>query len=413
MNDKTGELTYADILRVGPGTITGKFLRRFWHPVMPAADLRAGHVKPIRLLGEDFTLYRGESGEPYLVADRCPHRGVKLGLGLVRGEDLQCIYHGWQFAANGQCVKQPAEPRPFAERIRIRSYRAREYLGLIFAWIGEGEPPPIPRFPDYEDDAMYVREISTEIWPCSYFDLLENATDIAHTEFLHWQFRNKAPLEYQWTETGFGMSGEFEGATGKDSIYNHAYYHMPCAAEFASSGRSGAEGYFTVAWRVPRDDDSVIRFNVMAFPRYQAQAAPGGDIYAALRGIKKEGDVSRDASDAERVSRPVSVAAMDLLTGREDMRDLKDRSPAMNFRYLTNLQDCAVLMSLGTPESRQFTESLGRTDVSIALMRRIWLRELRLLAAGEPLKAWSRPDYLWSEVTERQREAARQVDKAG
>ena len=406
MDNAPAKLTYADLLRVGPGTIAGRYLRGFWQPVLVAADLAAGHVKPLRVLGEDLTLYRGESGAVHLVADRCPHRGIKLGLGLVEGEHLRCIYHGWKFDASGQCVEQPAEPKPFCERIGIRTYPAQEYLGLIFAWLGEGAPPELPRYGDYEDDAMYVREITSEVWPCSYFDLLENATDIAHTEFLHWHFGNKAPTAYHWQESDWGMEGDFEGATGKDAIYNHAYYHMPIGAEFASSGRTGSEGYFTCAWRVPRDDDSAIRFNVMAFPRAQAKAATGGDIYAALRGLKKDSEAPREASDAERAARSVPEAAARLISGVEDMRSLKERSSSMNFRYLTNLQDCAVLASLGPASQRNYTESFGRTDISIALMRRIWLRELEALAEGRPLKQWRRPDYLWEEVTARHRAAA-------
>ena len=66
----------------------------------------------------------------------------------------------------------------------------------------------------------------------------------------------------------------------------------------------------------------------------------------------------------------------------------------------------AVLESLGPPAERNFTESFGRTDVSIALMRRLWLRELKALAEGRPLKDWRRPDFLWPDVTELHRQSA-------
>ena len=87
------------------------------------------------------------------------------------------------------------------------------------------------------------------------------------------------------------------------------------------------------------------------------------------------------------------------------MRAFRERSAKMNFRYLTNIQDCAVLMSLGPPAERNFTESFGRTDISIALMRRMWLRELKALAEGRPLKNWQRPPFLWSDVTELHRQS--------
>ncbi len=408
MDNASNEPGYADILRVGPGTIGGRYLRRFWQPVLMSSDLAAGHVKPLRILGEDLTLYRGESGEVHLIAGRCPHRGIKLALGFVDGDRLQCVYHGWTFDGAGQCVTQPAEPKPFADRIRITSYPVREYLGLIFAYMGEGSAPPMPRLGDYEDDAMYIREITTETWPCSYFDLIENSTDIVHTQFLHWHFGSKAPEKMEWVESEGGMNGRFEGATGKDDIYNRIYFTMPNSSEFAVIGRTGKEGYYTYAWRVPVDDNNAIRFNMGCYPRadVEANAAPGMSAYAALRGLKQTNADARNSSDAERNAESVTDVAAGLNAGREDMRTFRERSAKMNFRYLTNIQDCAVLTSLGPPAVRNFTESFGRSDVSIALMRRMWIRELKALAEGGPLKDWQRPAFMWSDVTELHRKSA-------
>jgi 5,5'-dehydrodivanillate O-demethylase len=398
------EPTYADILRVGPGTLAGRYLRRFWHPVCTSEEIAAGHVKPIRLMGEDFTLYRTEAGVPHVLADRCPHRGVQLRLGFVEGDNLRCAYHAWKFDPKGQCVEQPAETRFFGDRIKIRAVPTQDYLGLVFIYTGEGEPPPMPRLGDYEDDSLYVREISTETWPCSYFDLLENATDIAHTAFLHWHFGSSVPDSYDWHETGWGMEGRFSGRTGKDEIYNRIYYQMPVAAEFALIGRTGSEGYFTYAWRVPRDDDSVIRFNMSAFPRSKLQGATGS-AYSALRGLSAANAEARDTSETLREQQPIVEVAKGLLAGREDMRMFKERSGGINYRYMTNLQDCAVLMSLGPPSTRTFTENFGRTDASLALLRRMFVRELKAFAEGKPLKDWQRPAHLWADVTELHREA--------
>ncbi|MSQ50821.1 MAG: hypothetical protein EXR28_02920 [Betaproteobacteria bacterium] len=414
MDNAASEPCYADILRVGPGTIAGRYLRRFWQPVLMSSEIVAGHVKPLRILGEDLTLYRGDSGATHLIAGRCAHRGVKLALGFVEGENLQCAYHAWKYDASGQCVEQPAETKPFFERIKIKSYDTQEYLGLIFVYMGEGEPPPMPRLGDYEDDALYVREINSETWPCSYFDLIENSTDIAHTQFLHWHFGSSAPDRIDWQESEGGMNGRFEGETGKDDIYNRVYFQMPNSSEFAVSGRTGKDGYYTFAWRVPVDDNSAMRFNLGAFPRaeVEANAAPGMTAYAALRGLKQTNAEARNASDAERESQSVTDVAAGLNTGREDMKSFKERSAKMNFRYLTNIQDCAVLTSLGPPAGRDFTESFGRTDVSVALMRRLWLRELKALAEGRSMKQWQRPEFLWGDVSDIHRKAA-ELRKAG
>jgi len=399
--DHAARISYADILRVGPGTIAGRYLRRFWQPVFVSADLAPGQIKPIRILGEDLTLYRGESGVAHIVGGRCAHRGVQLVLGFVHGEDIECPYHGWTYDASGQCVAQPAEPRPFCDRVKIKGYPVREYLGLVFVYLGEGEAAPLPRLADFEDDDLYIRRITTEIWPCSYFDLLENATDLVHTEYLHWHFGYKTSGMLDWRESDWGMTGRFDRSigTGDEAIYNRSYFHMPTAAEFAQIGRPGFPGKFTRAWRVPRDDDSAIRFNLDALPRHDAER------FAAR--IKAGTAGPRDESDAFRPPRAVADAAADLIAGRENMRDLKARSETMNHFYLTNIQDCAVLASLGPPAQRTFDELLGGTDLSVALMRRLWLRELKAFAEGRPLKEWQRPDYLWADISDLHRETAK------
>src|SRR4051812_30235586 len=95
---------YTDFAHVGPGTLAGRFLRSFWQPVYLASDLPAGQAKPLRILGEDFTLYRGEAGAPHVVAYRCAHRGTQLSAGWVEGDQIRCFYHGWKYDHTGQCV---------------------------------------------------------------------------------------------------------------------------------------------------------------------------------------------------------------------------------------------------------------------------------------------------------------------
>src|SRR5579872_5368599 len=115
------KLAFADLEPVGPGTPSGRYLRRFWHPVRRARDLAPGRARPIEILGEKFTLYRGEGGAAHLVGFRCAHRGTQLSLGWIEGDCLRCRYHGWKFDASGQCVEQPDEDRPFADKARIAS----------------------------------------------------------------------------------------------------------------------------------------------------------------------------------------------------------------------------------------------------------------------------------------------------
>src|SRR3954451_2935218 len=142
---------YRDYVHTSPGTLAGRFLRQFWQPVYRSQDLAPGRAVPIRVMSEDFTLYRGQAGQAHLVGFRCAHRGTQLSTGWVEGDNLRCFYHGWAYGPDGQCVEQPAEPEPFCNRIKIRSYPVEEYLGLIFVYQGEREPPPLPRYPEADE----------------------------------------------------------------------------------------------------------------------------------------------------------------------------------------------------------------------------------------------------------------------
>src|ERR1051325_8573849 len=98
------KLRYEELVSTKPGTLAGKFMRRFWHPVFRGENLAAGEAKPIEIMSERFTLYRGETGTPHVVGFRCPHRGTQLSAGWVEGDCIRCMYHGWLFESSGQCT---------------------------------------------------------------------------------------------------------------------------------------------------------------------------------------------------------------------------------------------------------------------------------------------------------------------
>src|SRR5262245_39544240 len=129
---------YDDYLSIGRGTPAGDYLRRFWSPVYHSVDLKPERPVPLRIMNETFTLYRGESGQAFLVDARCPHRGMQLSAAWVIGDALRCFYHGWKFESDGRCSEQPAEESSFCNKVRVRTWPVKEYLGLIFAYLGDG-----------------------------------------------------------------------------------------------------------------------------------------------------------------------------------------------------------------------------------------------------------------------------------
>src|SRR5947209_10503790 len=116
-----------DFAHTAPGTLAGRYMRTFWQPICLSQDLPARRALPVKVMSEEFTVYRAEDGRPHVVAFRCAHRSAQLSTGRVEGDCIRCLYHGWKYDSGGQCVEQPAEDPGFAARGRGAAYPTREY----------------------------------------------------------------------------------------------------------------------------------------------------------------------------------------------------------------------------------------------------------------------------------------------
>jgi 5,5'-dehydrodivanillate O-demethylase oxygenase subunit len=85
----------------GPGTLMGRILRQYWQPVATTEEVDQKKALPTRIMSEDLTVYKGESGQYYVVDFRCAHRGTQLSTGWVEGECIRCFYHGWKYDGSG------------------------------------------------------------------------------------------------------------------------------------------------------------------------------------------------------------------------------------------------------------------------------------------------------------------------
>jgi 5,5'-dehydrodivanillate O-demethylase len=365
-----------EFVHVGPGTIGGRYLRRFWQPIVTASDLKAGRALPIRMFDEQYTVYRGESGTPHTVAFRCAHRGTQLSTGWVEGDEIRCFYHGWKYDGSGQCTEQPAEPEPFCNRIRIRAYPTQEYVGLIFAYLGEGEAPAFPRFPQLESEG--VTETHSYVRECSYFNSIENNMDEAHIAFVHRASTfsetglNAYLPEISGEETAYGMVRYGSRPNGAVRVLHLV---MPNLLVFkgapTASNRAIERDQF--AWRVPIDDYIHRSFNVS---------------HAELSGAEAERYKSEMALRQETADGPpANELAQAVLRGEVHVDEIPRRPD------IVNVQDIIAQVGQGQIPDRQ-AEHLGRTDVMIALLRSIWIRELQALADGGPTKRWTIPERL-------------------
>ena len=177
------------LTRVGPGTLMGNLLRQYWHPVASLAQLADDPVVPLRLLGEDLVLFRDASGTLGLLESACAHRQTSLAYGIPEERGLRCAYHGWLWRRDGHCLEQPSEPdgSTYHERVTIAAYPVEALGGLVFAFLGSGPPPQLPRYNILVWDHVY-RETNGTTVPCNWLQVVENILDPAHIENLHGRY---------------------------------------------------------------------------------------------------------------------------------------------------------------------------------------------------------------------------------
>jgi 5,5'-dehydrodivanillate O-demethylase len=253
------------LTRVGPGTPMGNLLRRYWMPIAGASKLSAQRpIKPLRLLGEDLTLYKDLGGRFGLVARHCSHRGADLSCGTVEETGLRCFYHGWKFDEGGACIEQPYEeiagPNPKSRAAcGIAAYPVRELAGLLWAYMG---PTPAPELPVWEPFTYKngFREVVTAQVPCNWFQCQENSIDPVHFEWMHenWSARLRGQqaqaarhlkLRFDEFAHGFVYRRIREGADEHDANW--------------SVGRVALwpNGFYLgmhFEWRVPVDDENTL-----------------------------------------------------------------------------------------------------------------------------------------------------------
>ena len=396
-----------DFVHTGPGALAGRYLRMFWQPIYRVKDLASGRAVPIKIMSEDFTLYRGENGTPHLTAFRCAHRGTQLSTGWVEGDSIRCRYHGWKYDGTGQCVEQPGEEEGFASKVKIRSYPVKEYLGLIFAYLGEGEPPPLRRFADFERPGINDNG-PVEYWPCNYFNRLDNACDAGHVVFTHQDSIVRAgrpdqlaPRRLNAEETAYGVRTAIL-VEGKPPVYLH--FHMPNINQVRiqvqiEGTREDAANLWAdrLFWRVPVDDQHSVSYASDWIPL----------TGKAAEDYQKRRQEARAAFSAVAASH--NELATDVLAGKMGIKDI---DLSVNMYELFLVEDYAVQVGQG-PIAPRAQERLGRLDAGLVILRLLWERELMALEQGRPLKQWKTPAGLADESVVVEKIVSSQPDSEG
>lgn len=158
-----------------------------WYAVLESREVPRGRPVGVTRFSEKLVFWRDERGGVSCLRDRCPHRGVALSQGAVRGHTLECPFHGFRFDSSGRCQLIPANGRntPVPKAFQAFRYPTHEEHGFIFVWWGQPRDDlPTPRFfADIDDTFVYATV--RDPWRTHYSRVIENQLDVAHVPFLH------------------------------------------------------------------------------------------------------------------------------------------------------------------------------------------------------------------------------------
>ncbi len=139
-----------------------------------------------KICGRDLVLFRTESGRLAGLEDRCAHRHAPLSLGTVRGEAIQCGYHGLRFDAAGACVHIPGQAA-IPPRARVEAFAVHEAHGWVWVWIGDAaraDPALIPHWPWFHDPAWRGFQLYFHVNAGAQL-FIDNLLDLSHVAFTH------------------------------------------------------------------------------------------------------------------------------------------------------------------------------------------------------------------------------------
>lgn len=353
-------------------TEMGRLLRRFWHPVALSKDVVSRQSVPLKVLGEELTLYRGESGAAHIVGGRCRHRQTLLHTGWVQGERIRCIYHGWQFDGSGRCTERPAEKEASVPpACKIPGYAVREYCGLIFAYLGEGEAPPFELPQKDVFDVPGAQIVATrETWNLNWFQQIENSLDAVHVSFVHQALRvgpfgqavtaAMPDLSYEENEAGIEQT-----ARRADNNVRKSDWTFPNNNHVVVPGLQEGDPWIDFGiWMVPQDDEHSTRFTLY---------------------VKAPGSEAADRRFSAYFSKYGSYNAED---HRDELFNERKGPPEEDFLAgLISAQDYLAQRGQGVIADRSL-EMLGKSDLGVVTLRRIFLRELEAQREGRPMKQW-------------------------
>ena len=160
-------------------------LRNCWYVAGWGNEL-ADELSSRKILGEQILIYRKGDGTPVAIADLCPHRFAPLSLGRIRGDFVECGYHGLQFNGSGACVHNP-HGKTLPSACRVKSYPIVEQYGALWLWMGDPTKAETTLIPDFSHLVAEGRKTIYGGTPvaASYELIADNLMDASHTQYVH------------------------------------------------------------------------------------------------------------------------------------------------------------------------------------------------------------------------------------
>lgn len=161
------------------------FLANRWYAAALSTDVAAAPLAR-KICGRDLVLFRTEAGRLAALEDRCAHRHAPLSLGTVRGETIQCGYHGLCFDTDGACVRIPGQSS-IPPRARVEAFAVSEAHGWIWVWFGDtarADPALVPHWPWFQDPHWRGFQLYFHVNAGAQL-FVDNLLDLSHVAFTH------------------------------------------------------------------------------------------------------------------------------------------------------------------------------------------------------------------------------------
>ena len=373
------------LTRVGPGTPMGEVMRRYWMPALLSHELPKPDCPPVRLklLGEELVAFRDTNGRIGILEEFCAHRRASLWFGRNEECGLRCVFHGWKYDVDGNCVDQMNEPRDFKDKIHLTAYPAMELGGMIWAYMGPRELQPLPPKFAWTQAPESHRHVSKVIQECNWLQGLEGGVDTSHAQILHRVFAptisktgpgvgGDAPkLEIDVTDYGYRYAGIFP--RGDEGNFVRAYHYVMPFTQMRPGPRERRLGYGRTNPRVhghhwvPMDDENCMVWN-WQYSIIDEPLSEEERVDDFLGNGPSHVDQTTFGSYRNRGN--------DYLIDREAQRD-----KSFTGIYGINTQDRAIQEGMGAIVDRS-RENLGPADRAIVVTRRLLLEAIRTVEDG-------------------------------